>query len=166
MRTDRGQLGIVRDDVQAHDIVCILHGCSVPAILRPILKTRQEIRMERQVDREELKSPGRKRNLALTYLKKWRAWNAERKKKGEWTSHEEDHKIYKRRKRPIASTNPDDAKDLGWLRQHPGSYYCHFMGECYVHGIMDGESLVIQSQSAGESAPGSGRIVDQGFELR
>ena len=34
MRTRGGHLGIVRKDVRPGDSICIIHGCSVPVILR------------------------------------------------------------------------------------------------------------------------------------
>ena len=44
-----------------------------------------------------------------------------------------------------ASSNPCDVIHLGRLRRNPGSLYRHVTGECYVHGVMDGEAPVMQS---------------------
>jgi len=43
------------------------------------------------------------------------------------------------------------------LRNHPQSHYYKFLGECYLHGVMNGEAIKWQNQE---------NIPSQSFELR
>ena len=59
MRTKAGRLGLVHEDTDAmegtENMICILYGCSVPVLLRKVIKKEQEIEAERVEDIEVLR---------------------------------------------------------------------------------------------------------------
>lgn len=56
---------------------------------------------------------------------------------------------------PEHNINPDDSEDIQRLQQNWCSY--EVLGECYVHGMMDGEAMAYQNEKG---------IRAQVFELR
>lgn len=54
VRTEAGRLGIVNEGVEKGDLVCIMDGCSVPVILRPMKKERSDIEEDMRAEKEEL----------------------------------------------------------------------------------------------------------------
>ena len=53
IRTHRGeQLGLAPDRAQDGDLICIMHGCSVPVVLRKIMVSREQSSRERDEDME------------------------------------------------------------------------------------------------------------------
>lgn len=70
MRTKNRHLGIIQDDAEAGDLICILYGCSVPVILRRMQKTPQGIETEQKEDAKELEE--RKLAAAFRLLEAYR----------------------------------------------------------------------------------------------
>ena len=164
MHTEQGNLGIVHEDVQEDDLVCILHGCSVPVILRPVLKSETDHRQEEEADQKDFDNE-LVLQMSRKYIEKWKRIKDEKREKGIQRDHHKKYEVkWNDGSKIHMSRNPDDAKNLEWLRKNPRSFYCEVLGECYVHRAMDGEALDIQSQSATEGD--SARIRDQVFELR
>ncbi len=56
MRTEAGRLGLVHEEAENGDYLCVLYGCSVPVVLRKVSKTSAEMEHERAEDEEELQS--------------------------------------------------------------------------------------------------------------
>ena len=70
------RLGLVHQDAQEGDLICILYGCTVPVILRRDEKSDAKIEREREEEREHLKS---KRNAAAIKIQRnCRAWRRRR----------------------------------------------------------------------------------------
>ena len=151
IRTASGNLGIAREDVKESDLVCILHGCSVPVILRPVLRTAEDIDEEKKHDARELAGNEVTRALALKYYRKWKRWLDERRKTGTERPRKKDWKLWQDKREVLVSENPENLKSEAWLRNNPRSFYWQFLGECYVHRVMDGEALDMVSQSVVES---------------
>lgn len=167
MRTTSGNFGIVRKDVRKGDLVCILHGCSVPVILRPTRKEPEELRKEtrEEEEAEELMKDEVLQKKAKEYIQKWK--DNIQKFPGRFRSPRPDWKRWKQPPRPVWKEGANI--DVTWYRNHPREFYCEFMGECYVHGMMDGEAIAVQNRKMIESQ-GEGKanekIPDQVFELR
>jgi hypothetical protein len=152
IRTTRRTLGLVPDEARQGDLICILYGCSVPVLLRKFTKTPREVDSDatQQRDRpisEEQKAAGRK------ILFRWREKQRERqkaepshrgkrkapghvttprKKQKQWGSPDLDANRPKTPSRPV----PPVAEHI---------VFYQLIGECYVHGMMDGEAIALQS---------------------
>ena len=179
IHTTRGNLGIANQDVKANDLVCILHGCSVPVILRPIAKSKDDLKAERRIDETDLKENEHTKELLKKYCDQWKRWVHKRKQWQMWAIQNgvgDDSGGRKKKepwkgdiRKPRASKDSEDVKRPPWLRNNPRSFYCEFLGECYVHGIMDGEAVDIQGQSVLDAVQRNDpeiKITDQVFELR
>lgn len=53
MRTQNKKLGLVHEDAEEGDLICILYGCTVPVVLRRVKKSPKEIKAEIEADQEE-----------------------------------------------------------------------------------------------------------------
>ena len=157
MHTEQGNLGIVREDVQENDLVCILRGCSVPVILRPVLKNKHNIEKEMEADAKDFDNEDMLQ-IMRKYFMRWSKLTNDRKEKGTQKVHSKEYKINREDEITIIGDR-NDARSLKWLRQNPRSIHCEVLGECYVHRMMDGEALAVQSKS-------EGGMRDQVFELR
>jgi hypothetical protein len=75
MRSRTGRLGLVRSNVHPGDRICILHGCSVPVILRSHRKTPMMQDEEHREDEERAKRYAFERLLrAAVFIQRfWRA---------------------------------------------------------------------------------------------
>jgi hypothetical protein len=138
--------------IREGDLICILEGCSVPVVLRRVEKTLDDKVTEYEDERLQytgqrtrwwldrarislaMKSgaPTAVRAIPRRATKRWPpATPAEtRMTKGS------DGEIQKMT-RHLAGNEAIEAD--------PGSYY-EFWGECYIHGIMDGEALALRSK--------------------
>ena len=167
MRTKAGRLGIVRKDVHPNDLVCILYGCSVPVILREHIK--ENFEEEQKVDDQE--------HLETT-IQMQRLWRERRKerlardKDKKVAAKVDGEALVKRRTRTIErATRPGEGGEPSTLaneiaeskssdtepaniagssepKKDPKHYYYEFIGECYVHGMMDGEAIKYQNDNA------------------
>lgn len=181
MRTTSGLLGIVRQDVQPGDLVCILYGCSVPVILRQNHKTPETVPREQEEDAKELEQ---KRAGAAIHIQRAFRESKERRERrkkanpvlqlnapgdespGIGSSEtsalvdgERSPEAKSSRKKPSKPTvKPKPYHlDLGTpLERTPSTesasekdedYWYEFIGECYVHGMMDGEAIKYQNQN-------------------
>ncbi|ORX95505.1 heterokaryon incompatibility protein-domain-containing protein [Clohesyomyces aquaticus] len=94
MRTQGRRLGTVDQDVQAGDLVCILHGCSVPVILRPIEKDVSiELRQDLSIEDEMLKEKAGwccRRRLEELELRKQKAEKRKEKQNGHFSKAQDD----------------------------------------------------------------------------
>jgi hypothetical protein len=166
MRTESGNLGIVRKDTRKDDLVCIFYGCSVPVILRQKRKTAAELVEEQKADEDDLKMA--KEIAAITIQRGYRERLARRESKppkgGEAQSTGEGKAPNLRNgtgeptsePNPRNETKPADNTDESKSRD-PREFYYEFIGECYVHGMMDGEAIKYQNDQ---------NIKAQVFELR
>jgi len=123
MKTKSNRLGIVRKDVQPNDVICILYGCSVPVIFREHVKTDGDLALERIEDDEDMKKDAAKK------IFKWWRFKSKGIREVEW----QDATIAPVQKARIRSK----AEDL--------EYWYEFIGECYVHGMMDGDAITYQN---------------------
>lgn len=155
IRTSRGSLGLAPDEATQGDLICILYGCSVPVLLRPFTKTGMEADSDatQQKDRpitEEQKEAGRK------ILARWRDKRGERQRSGG------NHRGGKRKAAGSGGTPKKKHKHIGnsgspelvqiKSTHRPaapplkdGMKFYQLIGECYVHGMMDGEAIALQS---------------------
>lgn len=167
IKTELGHLGIARKGVRKGDIVCILYGCSVPVILRRHVKDQTNIDEEEEEDRlfREMEKRLQDENFLrriIRNLKRKRRWQDrpeevtnKQKLTSEWKFGKkevrEDLKKYKEYEKRLeeekgkrgsnartqekSNATIDEVSKLG---EQSGFYY-EFLGECYIHGMMDGE---------------------------
>lgn len=175
MRTKSQRLGIVRKDVRPEDLICILYGCSVPVILRKRFKENfveeekadMEVYLDTTIRLQKFCRQRREERLAREEKARVEAAKAD----GE--------QLVKRRSRTIeraksvqgeastlaneaaepksGNTEPAHAADDAKPIEDPKHYYYEFIGECYIHGMMDGEAIKYQNDED---------IKAQVFELR
>ncbi|KAI0869368.1 heterokaryon incompatibility protein-domain-containing protein [Hypoxylon argillaceum] len=136
-KTTRGTLGLAPDSVQKGDKVCILYGCTVPVILRMHKKMGKDMENEALEDRvEHLKALIQKweQNCVrkASYAPKRKQY--EEKRDGD----EEEDETLKRQE--DKGKGKGKALGLDEQQESPECYY-DFIGESYVHGMMDGEAL-------------------------
>ncbi|KAK7750382.1 hypothetical protein SLS62_007681 [Diatrype stigma] len=188
IKTDLGHLGISRKGVQKGDIVCILYGCSVPVILRRQPKSKQQMDDENEEDRlfgilQDERIPRRLIRNARR-RKQWRerpeSVTKQQRKFGRWKFGKED--VRKDRQKFIEiferlqekdpqneSKKTDDKPRIS--KKNPDCYY-KFLGECYIHGMMDGEAIREKSKRDQNKDQNNredfkeGFLVDTIFELR
>jgi hypothetical protein len=210
MRTKRGWLGLAPKETRSDDLICILYGCSVPVVLRKVMKSEKDIKDEQKDDDERTANATEyiARRLA-EYARRRRhsrakKWSADQKD-ADISSHE--HEVTEKTQGPITEHSnsnrgsqaklpspallettqnhdlkrqlsndgidrpkpkriatlpqPSRKKDYG----NPSPYYYILVGECYVHGMMNGEAISFRSRYN----PGKrmqDRILNQTFELR
>lgn len=164
IRTESGHLGITRKGVKRGDAVCILYGCSVPVILRRHEKSEDVIQDEAEEDKyfsklekycgNEMLLRRMIRNLKLKKMWKERpdSVTEEQKKTQKWKFGKDEvkrdlerykmallkgkkieRKVLETQERPT-TVSKEDRQPI----EEPWCYY-EFLGECYIHGMMDGE---------------------------
>lgn len=167
IKTGLGHLGVARKGVKKGDIVCILYGCSVPVILRQHVKREDVVAEEEEEDRlfgkmERFLQDEKFLRRMIRNLKRKKKWKQrpeevtdEEKKTGEWKFGKKDvredlkrYEEYKKRREVEKGEEKDNSKvqekpdttkeESPKPIEQPGCYY-EFLGECYIHGMMDGE---------------------------
>jgi hypothetical protein len=157
------KLCLVPKDTEEGDRICILYGCSVPVILRPMYKTDEEVEdeircdeMERKRPREEAakeiieiyrkrkitdehaaRQPSKKRHPEQnTSIPVDKASSAEKtvEQEAEEITIEEQKELDLNIERALAKDKED-----------PSRLYYLFIGPCYVHGMMNGEAIERQN---------------------
>lgn len=187
MLTANSWLGLAPKAAREGDLICILYGCSVPVVLRKVIKSQADF--EKELEDEEI----RKANV-VAYIAKNMAARARRKRldrateevdsvaSGEITS-KDTQKGEKRSavSEPEAAAKvikkkvPESTDESGSIREPPVvapakggqalEYYYQLVGECYVHGMMNGESLTFRwNYNKGRRM--DDRITSETFELR
>ncbi|KAI4957079.1 hypothetical protein J4E86_005552 [Alternaria arbusti] len=150
-RTKQGkQLGLGKD-VQKGDLVCILHGCTVPVILRAQKKNEGDKAKESFEDSyEAVKSCIKRLDKISVCRARYEKQKEKYKKQGHSTSDsnwEQDvksaHKkvnyiLGKDKDRRKASAQRETTKQR--FKPDEDNFYV-FKGESYVHGCMDGEAV-------------------------
>jgi hypothetical protein len=162
MRTKSDRLGIVRKDVRPGDLVCILYGCNVPVILRE--RRKENLEEEEKADKEVYLE------TTIRIQRLWRERREERLAREEkaWMMATEVDSPSLARKRssiirramesvegeeasaPVYGTDeskpsetiPADIPDNANPKE---GFFYEFIGECYVHGMMDGEAIKHQN---------------------
>jgi len=166
LKTERGYLGLGNKHVQAGDKVCILYGCSVPVLLRETPKAQEDMKKEDEEDKDRsgtaLARLWRRKNAAeKARKKKWDELDPEKKAKirsdvAAWKEKmKADHLAEKAhadwlklaRARPARKTPEDEGRKCKY----------EFIGECYIHGMMDGEAIQVSNNE---------RIPPRIFEIR
>jgi len=165
MKTQRELLGLGNKRVQPGDIVCILYGCSVPVILRQTEKTDDEMEKEKKEDEKKsgealAKLWKRRLDARANRKRKWSELTEEKKEEarevlGKWKEEQKleievemAHKEWLKKKRAL----PARKVDGGWRK-----YHYEFIGECYLHGMMDGEAIEVLNNE---------KITEVVFEIR
>lgn len=179
MLTANSWLGLAPKAAREGDLICILYGCSVPVILRKIEKSRGDL--DKELEDEEI----RKANV-VAYIAKNLAARARRKrldKASGLEGGEESTDVQSNGKR-VAESEPETAPrtktqkaDLESRPSEPdgpptaatstqaADHYYQLVGECYVHGMMNGESLTFRwNYNKGRRL--DDRILSETFELR
>jgi hypothetical protein len=182
MRTGNSWLGLAPKGAQEGDLVCILYGCSVPVVLREVEKSQADL--DKELEDEEL----RKANVAKYIFSNWVAKarrrlvdttkdignsfpaNNEQRSGKRLAALEPQSDTATTTKRPYLASKATDTTDSHATTrsiQAPGYYY-RLVGECYVHGMMNGESLTFRWNYNQRRRLGGleDRIVSQTFELR
>jgi hypothetical protein len=179
MFTANSWLGLAPKSAQEGDLICILYGCSVPVVLRKVEKSHADL--DKELEDEEI----RKANV-VAYIAKNLASRARRKRldRGEGMGATLSSKDTQKSGKRGASSDLEGASafakkrvhlDSSWTgsvhppavaksAQAPGHYY-QLVGECYVHGMMNGESLTFRwNYNKGKQM--EDRIMSETFELR
>ncbi|KAH8745623.1 heterokaryon incompatibility protein-domain-containing protein [Hyaloscypha finlandica] len=166
MKTKRGFLGLGNKQIKPGDKVCILYGCSVPVLLRETEKTEDEMKMEDEEDRTRSASA-----LAKLWIRKK---ETEKKRKRKWDKLDENKKQVVRDdfaawKDKMKEDHKVEKAHADWIkmaRKRPGrmppkdegkKFHYEFIGECYLHGMMDGEAIQFSNNE---------RLPKSVFELR
>ncbi|RMZ87243.1 hypothetical protein DV736_g5535, partial [Chaetothyriales sp. CBS 134916] len=123
MKTKTNKLGIVRKDVKPDDLICILYGCSVPVIFRRHVKDDGDLRQERMQDEKDLEKEAAKK------IWKWWLFKEKGKREIEW----------------LGPTTTVKQKSKITSKAEDWKYHYKFIGECYVHGMMDGDAITYQN---------------------
>ncbi|KAK8103505.1 uncharacterized protein PG998_010538 [Apiospora kogelbergensis] len=177
-KTKEKRLGLAYD-VKPGDKVCILYGCTVPVILRKKKKETGDLVKEEEADmREALKSCirrceenyERKQWLQKRHERNWRKWvktAADTDKKTETEEQERKQEKDNQTEQSGEDGNssqegPDPSENIFKKRakkeqQDDLHHYYTFQGDCYLHGMMDGEA--VREKFYGE-------LLDKVFELR
>ncbi|KAF2838113.1 hypothetical protein M501DRAFT_976223 [Patellaria atrata CBS 101060] len=145
------QLGLVPKYSKNNDLICILYGCSVPVILRRYEKTDGQIENERE-QREE-RNRAKIQDAAIKIQRAFRG----RKKRNRSLRPPFSIKYFSIDSAPAEMTRgltPAGTASSGTLTSTtPGQtipegnqrsderYYYEFVGEAYVHGMMNGEAI-------------------------
>ncbi|KAF2490030.1 hypothetical protein BU16DRAFT_553263 [Lophium mytilinum] len=129
----KGALGLVSENVRRSDLICIIYWCTVPIILRKGKRKTEEERQE-EIFADHLETVTRALRKWVThrprtarYLKKDKTW----KEGAEGTEPEEaeEEEIAERKTKQAKADQRD-----------PYRHY-EFLGEAYIHGVMDGEAV-------------------------
>lgn len=123
MITKSENLGIVRKDVLPGDFICILYGCSVPVVFRRHVKSALDLEQEQLEDEKEAKGEAAKK------IWKWWRWKSKGKREVEW--------------KDITDTPSQKSKSA--MKAKDIQYWYEFIGECYVHEMMDGDAITYQN---------------------
>jgi hypothetical protein len=149
--TEHKALGLVPKQAKEGDLICILYGCNVPVILRQFEKSKKEFKSEtRQWRKKWLKDNKHLVEKLKTILKKKiddrkAAERKSKKRKMNEESHPERHES-KRRKLDdtTAYTETKPKMNEGTIKKcvvRDLKVYYELIGECYVHGMMNGEAI-------------------------
>ena len=180
--TAQGNLGIANKHVRPGDYVAVLYGCSVPVILRR--KEKKRAQMDEEAKEEEYTEKAERCWRYVTTgvkLRKRRQWweklpdkPSEDKKWGkenirEWRQQYIKLMADQAKKgqgKAQQAAKPEREKQQAPL-QEP-QYYYEFLGECYIHGMMDGEAVARKARWTEPSRKDEkARLyVDMIFELR
>ena len=103
-----GRLGLSHENATKDDLVCILYGCSVPVILRKVIKTEKQVQEEVEMARSMLWGPG-KEEATLKIQRYWRS-KQQKKKRGKEPEERWTPFVWKqfqgRSKRPASPQHP------------------------------------------------------------
>ena len=121
MQTKAGRVGLVRNDVRRGDIICILFGCSVPVILRRYQMSSEQLEREVQEHHAVLEQ-----HLSEAVVLVERLWLRKMKRRTEGD--------------PFAR-KPNKLSLGDVVQTAPTGDFYVFLGECYIHGMMDGEAI-------------------------
>lgn len=152
MKTHRTFLGLGNKHVQVGDKVCILYGCSVPVLLRETAKTQEDIEADDKEDADHATDMmtevvRRQIHAKRSRKRKWAELNEDkkddvRKDFAEWKIKMKDHHeverahdewMKKARALPMKKSLQDEGR----------KFHYEFIGECYLHGMMDGEAIQV-----------------------
>jgi hypothetical protein len=140
MRTSRGQrLGLVPNDAEKGDKVCILRGCSVPVILRVSEDVSNESPAGTYVDEEP--SDGRMHMPPAPII---RAEDATARDSLPFPPTTTNAPV---QPRPYAARYPSRSHPLSTEIRVGERLRCEIIGESYVHGVMDGEAFRIRDKN-------------------
>lgn len=142
-------------------MICVLHGCSVPVILRPHFKTDAELTDE--ITCKTIKRIKRLEDAARRIVEFFRKRSAQRMARqdvqmnGATDSHSDASMDASRQEeldkevRDIA--NAEKAESLQEIevaqatpKDHQGRRFYELIGACYVHGMMNGEAIEEQNK--------------------
>ncbi|KAI1106096.1 HET-domain-containing protein [Jackrogersella minutella] len=151
MRTERERsLGLAPEATRPGDLICVLYGCSVPVVLRPITKTKKEVKEEnqQQIEKQQEREWGSIAKIGQVWrdsVSLRRVAASRRQIQGlvdnmKSTSNATKKKIQQNWERngPVGVLPKADKAPL---KSDPYTYY-QLIGECYVHGMMNGEALL------------------------
>lgn len=182
MRTGNLWLGLAPKGAQEGDLICILYGCSVPVVLRKVEKSQEDL--DNELKDDEIRKANIVEYIAKNLAAKARRKRLDKAKEPDKTFPPNDNE--KSKKRPALSdpepasrvlnkkahlqfdsTDPGRQTTVAKGGQAPGYYY-RLVGECYVHGMMNGESLTFRwNYNQGKRLSGlEDRIISKTFELR
>jgi hypothetical protein len=128
---DKEVFGLCPNEVQIGDVVCILYGCSVPVILRETLQKPQL--GQRRVDVVSVRRPEPIASANMPATSRNRGGTSRKRKGRERTP-------MSRRQKVPRNTYSEASRDSTSSYSTPVSFF-QLVGECYAHGIMDGEPI-------------------------
>ncbi|KAL1599606.1 hypothetical protein SLS60_007409 [Paraconiothyrium brasiliense] len=155
-KTKSGRLGLGKN-VRKGDLVCILHGCTVPVILGAESKNKEDSANEKFEDRyQAFKSCVQRLEKILVCKNRYRKQKEKYKKQEGQTDSdpdwEQDVKVArikansdlakdKERREHLKQLDKNGGrKETGRFKPDEDTFYV-FKGESYVHGCMDGEAV-------------------------
>jgi hypothetical protein len=172
VRTEYGKLGIVRKDVQPGDLVCILYGCSVPVILRRYKHDLDDLVQELEAEERDIDES--RELIVIGMQRRWRELLSRRMNRQESINRIEKQRTISSinhepsnvgtngkepQLKPRPAEEPEDMLKRNARKASPEErakalldlggnecYYYEFLGECYVHGMMDGEGFRFQNE--------------------
>ncbi|KAH8650825.1 heterokaryon incompatibility protein-domain-containing protein [Tricladium varicosporioides] len=166
MKTDSANLGLGNKQIQCGDKVYILYGCSVPVILRETVKEEADMKAERDEDLS--------RAVGIIYRQRRGLLKAKESRKRKWDEMGEQQKQVVREDLRKWNEKHRDEQEVekahaNWMKmaralprrnmpedEGKGFQY-QFIGECYLHGMMDGEAMEVRNNK---------KIAPRIFEIR
>jgi hypothetical protein len=196
IRTTQGHLGIANKDTAKGDVVAILYGCSVPVILRKRYKTKEQIEEEEEEEKFVQNAEMARRLISdwVRKIKRRKKWEmlpeepvpeesvlresvpGEPKKPAKWGKQyirESRAKYLEILKEREVTRQENAQRDIPMTSRKKDAEikrecYYEFLGECYIHGMMDGEAMARKSKHNEDEQkdPKDERFQDIIFELR
>lgn len=156
-RHPNGLLGLAPGATKQNDIICILYGCSVPVVIRRFEKSQTSMLADAQDDEEDQQrrledaSP-RIQQIFRRFKKPPHGANETATKDSDAVRDVVDHGAGYSHKVIIKPPSTDRSQAIkGPHDEKPPNHYYRIIGECYLDGMMNGEAIEWQNDTADTS---------------